>query len=144
MSKSQSYKDLEVYQLAMELAIDIHKMSLTHLPKYEMYEEGSQIRRSSKSIVSNIIEGFGRRRYKNQFVQFITYSLASCDETKGHLEMLYKTEFFRKLSFMIYMAAMKNWRQNYTNFVRQLSKNTTYLRTTQHNHHESCILNREL
>ena len=99
MSKSQSYKDLEVYQLAMELAIDIHKMSLTHLPKYEMYEEGSQIRRSSKSIVSNIIEGFGRRRYKNQFVQFITYSLASCDETKGHLEILYKTESLSKTFF---------------------------------------------
>ena len=53
-----------------------------------MYEEGSQIRRSSKSIVSNIVEGFGRRRYKNEFVQFLTYSIASCDETKVHLEFL--------------------------------------------------------
>ena len=56
-----------------------------------MYEEGSQIRRSSKSIASNIVEGFGRRRYKNEFVQFLTYSIASCDETKVHLEFLRET-----------------------------------------------------
>ena len=91
MGRPQSYKDLRVYQLAIELVVDTHRMSLADLPKFEMYEEGSQIRRSSKSIVSNIIEGFGRRRYKNEFIRFLTYALASCDETKGHLEMLFQT-----------------------------------------------------
>lgn len=62
--KPQSYKDLEVYSLAKEPSVKVHKMTLEYLPKFEMYEEGSQIRRSSKSIVSNIIEGFGRRSYK--------------------------------------------------------------------------------
>ena len=71
-------------------------MTLEDLPKFEMYEEGSQIRRSSKSIVSNIIEGFGRRRYKNEFIQFLTYAIASCDETKVHLEMLCETESIEK------------------------------------------------
>jgi len=56
-----------------------------------MYEEGSQIRRSSKSIRSNIVEGFGRRRYKNDFVRFITYSIASTDESIDHLETLFET-----------------------------------------------------
>ena len=36
-------------------------MTLDNLPKFEMYEEGSQIRRSSKAVASNIVEGFGRR-----------------------------------------------------------------------------------
>ncbi len=89
--KAQSYKDLEIYLLAKELAVEAHKMTLKELPKFEMYEEGSQIRRSSKSIAANIVEGFGRRRYKNEFVQFLTYAIASCDETKAHLEMLYET-----------------------------------------------------
>ena len=71
-------------------------MSLVNLPKHEMYEEGNQIRRSSKSIVSNVIEGFGRRRYKNEFIRFLTYALASCDETKGHLEILFQTESLSK------------------------------------------------
>ena len=75
-----NYKDLEVWQIARELSIDIHKMTLT-LPKFEMYEEGSQIRRSSKSIRSTIVEGYGRRRYKNEFIKFLTYAIASTDET---------------------------------------------------------------
>jgi four helix bundle protein len=87
----QSYKDLEIYQLAHKLAVEVHKFSLT-LPKFEMYEEASQLRKSSKSICSNTVEGFGRRRYKNEFIQFLTYSLASCDETREHLDLLFETE----------------------------------------------------
>jgi four helix bundle protein len=94
--KLQSYKDLEIYRLAKELAVKIHKMTLEDLPKFEMYEEGSQIRRSSKSVVSNIAEGFGRRRYKNEFIQYLTYAVASCDETKAHLEMLSETGSLKK------------------------------------------------
>lgn len=86
-----NYKNLEVWQIAKELSIEIHKMTL-NLPKFEMYEEGSQIRRSSKSIRSNIVEGYGRRRYKNEFIRFITFSIASTDETIDDLETLYETE----------------------------------------------------
>ena len=75
----------------MKLMEDVHTMSLNDLPKFEMYEQGSQIRRSSKSIVSNMIEGYGRRYYKNDFIRFLTFAAASCDETKGHLEILAKT-----------------------------------------------------
>ena len=90
--KSKSYNDLLIYALAKELAVKVHKMTIEELPKFEMYEEGSQIRRSSKSIVANIVEGFGRRRSKNDFVLFLTYAVASCDETKAHLEMLDETK----------------------------------------------------
>lgn len=86
-----NYKDLEVWKIARELSIEIHKMSLS-LPKFEMYEEGSQIRRSSKSIRSTIVEGYGRRRYKNEFIRYITYAIASTDETIDHLETLWETE----------------------------------------------------
>ncbi len=89
--KPQSYNDLEIFVLAKELAVKVHKATLSELPKFEMYEEGSQVRRSSKSIVSNIVEGFGRRRYKNDFVLFLTYAVASCDETKAHLDLLCET-----------------------------------------------------
>lgn len=88
-----NYKNLEFWQIARELSIEIHKMTLK-LPKFELYEEGSQIRRSSKSIRSNIVEGYGRRRYKNDFIRFISYSIASTDETIDHLETLFETESF--------------------------------------------------
>jgi len=85
-----NYKDLEVWQIARELSIEIHKMTLT-LPKFEMYEEGSQIRRSSKSVKSTIVEGYGRRNYKSDYERYITISLASNDETLDHLENLFET-----------------------------------------------------
>lgn len=81
----KSYRDLDIYKKSYKLAIEIHEISLK-LPKFEMYEQGNQIRRSSKSIKSNIVEGFGRRRYKQEFIRFLTYSLASCDETIDHLD----------------------------------------------------------
>ncbi len=86
-----SYRKLEIWQLAKESSVEIHRMTLECLPKFEMYEEGSQIRRSSKSIRSNIVEGYGRHRYKQDFIRFLTYAHASCDETIDHLETLQET-----------------------------------------------------
>ncbi len=87
-----SYKKLEVWSLARELVIDIHRMTLNDLPTFEMFEEGRQIRRSVKSVKSNIVEGYGRRRYIADYIKFLTYSLASNDETIDHLETLFETE----------------------------------------------------
>lgn len=86
------YKDLKIWQLARSLAVDIHRMTLRELPKFEMYETGSQIRRSSKAVRTNIVEGYGRRRYKGDFIKFIVYASSSNSETLDHLESLYETE----------------------------------------------------
>ncbi len=86
-----SYRDLEIWKLAQELVIDIHLMTINHLPTFELYEEGGQIRRSIKSVKSTIAEGYGRRRYKQEFIKFLVYSLASNDETIDHLETLHRT-----------------------------------------------------
>lgn len=75
---------MEIYQLAFNLAIKIHKASLK-LPKFELYEQGSQIRRSSKGVKDTIVEGYGRRRYKQEYIKYLTYSIASCDETLNHI-----------------------------------------------------------
>lgn len=86
-----SYRTLEIWKLARQATIDIHQMTLTKLPKFEMFEEGAQIRRSVKSIRSNIVEGYGRRRYKQEFIKFLVYAQGSCDETMDHLETLIET-----------------------------------------------------
>jgi four helix bundle protein len=86
-----SYRTLEIWQLARKMSADVHKMTLTKLPKFEMYEEGSQIPRSGKSVRSNIVEGYGRRRYKQEFIKHLVYAHASCDETMDHLETLFET-----------------------------------------------------
>ena len=86
-----SYKKLEIWERAKEISLVVHKMTLIELPKFELYEEGNQIRRSSKSIRSNIVEGYGRRRYVMEYIRFLTFSIASNDETIDHLETLYET-----------------------------------------------------
>src|SRR5262245_56606932 len=81
-----SYRTLEIWQMARDVGVTIHKMTLTKLPKFEMYEQGSQIRRASKSVRANIVEGYGRRRYKQEFIKHLVYAHSSCDETTDHLE----------------------------------------------------------
>lgn len=78
------YRDLKIYQEAHRLGVAIHKFSLK-LPKFELYETGSQIRRASKSISVNIVEGYGRRRYKADYIKFLVYSQSTCDETNEWL-----------------------------------------------------------
>ena len=85
-----SYKLLEIWQLARIQSIEIHAMTMS-LPKFEQFEEGLQIRRSCKSTRSNIVEGYGRRIYKADYIKFIIYALSSNDETIDHLETLYET-----------------------------------------------------
>ena len=86
-----NYKDLQIWQMSRELSIEIHAMTFRDLPKFEAFETASQIRRSMKSVRSNIVERYGRRRYKNDFIRFLTYAHASNDETIDHLETLYET-----------------------------------------------------
>lgn len=87
----QSYKDLNIYKMAHKLAVEIHETTTSKLPAIEKFEEGSQIRRSSKSVVCNIVEGFGLRNYKKDFIRYLIQALASIDETKGHLRWLTET-----------------------------------------------------
>ena len=66
------------------------------LPKYEMYEQGSQVRRSTKSIKDNIVEGYGRKRYKQEFIRFLVFAHASCDEAVSQLIMIDEIHFESK------------------------------------------------
>jgi len=116
-----SYKDLDIYKKAHDLAIKVHQMTLDDLPKFEMYEEGSQIRKSSKSIKSNIVEGYGRRRYKQEFIKFLTYSLASCDETTDHLYTLYETKSLKdKEKYMYFCEEYDHLGKMITRFIKSV------------------------
>lgn len=86
-----NYKNLQIWILAREVVIEVHAMTM-NLPKFEFYEEGRQIRKSSKTTKSAIVEGFGRRRYKQDWVKFLVYAISSNDETLDHLENLWDTQ----------------------------------------------------
>ncbi|MEZ4858803.1 MAG: four helix bundle protein [Flavobacteriaceae bacterium] len=67
----------------------MHQLSLK-LPNYELYEQGSQVKRSSQSIKDNIVEGYGRRQYKQDFIRFLIYAHSSLLECISQLEMINK------------------------------------------------------
>jgi four helix bundle protein len=96
----KSYEDLEIYQVSFSLAMEVH-FSTMNLPKHEMYELGSQTRRSSQSISANIVEGYGRRRYKADFIKFLVYAQGSLLETVSHLEMLTKLYEMKEINALI-------------------------------------------
>jgi len=87
--KGKSYKDLEIYQLAFEMAAKIYNKSL-ELPNHDKFEAGSQIRRSSQGIKDAIVEGYGRRKYKNDFLKFLIYAHASALEAISQAEFLHR------------------------------------------------------
>ena len=116
----KSYKDLDIYNLSVEYAIDIHRLSL-ELPRFELFEQGSQIRRSSKSISSNIVEGYGRRRYKQEFVRFLTYAHASALESLSQLEVL--NALYEKPQFALYMKKYDELSAKIYKFIRYVNAN---------------------
>jgi len=83
----KSYEDLEIYNLAFELAVRVYKLSI-QLPNPDKFETGSQIRRSSQSIKDNIVEGYGRKRYKADFIKSLVYSHASLLESLSQAKFL--------------------------------------------------------
>ena len=88
---ASGYQRLEIWQLARDLSVQVHRMTLEELPRFEMHEVGSQVRRSTKSIRANIVEGYGKRRYKLEFLRHLTYALGSAQETLDHLDTLHET-----------------------------------------------------
>jgi four helix bundle protein len=117
----KNYKDLEIYKLSYELAIKIHKFSLK-LPRYELFEEGSQIRRSSKGITSCIVEGYGRRRYKADFIKFLTFAHASCDETILHLNFINDTHDMDKDEIYSFLKRYDELGSKVNKFIQYVEK----------------------
>lgn len=83
MATIQRFEDLEVWQLARELALDIFNETL-NLPFAKDYELVGQIRRSSGSAMDNIAEGF-ERGGKKEFIQFLGIAKGSAGEVRSQL-----------------------------------------------------------
>ena len=120
----KSYNDLEIFQESYYLAVKIHDLTLK-LPTFELYEEGSQLRRASKSIAANIVEGFGRKRYKKDLIKFLTYAYASCDETKVHLNFIFDTGNITDQQFEKYQEKYKNLSRKIHNFIKSIENGHT-------------------
>ena len=87
----RSFEDLKVYQKLCELHLEICKESLK-FSKFEIYELGSQIRRSSNSAPANLAECWNNK-HTNIYLEGINRSLGEVQETKHHLNIAYKKNY---------------------------------------------------
>ena len=79
----KDYREMKIYQRSYEIALRIHEITKS-FPESEKYDLTSQLRRCSKSIPSNIAEGWGRQS-NEEFKRFLRISLGSCNEIQVHL-----------------------------------------------------------
>jgi four helix bundle protein len=81
----KTHRDLDVYQMAFEAAMRIFELTKS-FPKEETYSLTDQIRRASRSVCSNIAEGWRKRRYEAAFVSKLNDAEAEAAETQIWLE----------------------------------------------------------
>ena len=87
MTRIESYRDLRVWQDAMDLCVAVYKTTAT-FPGSEIYGLTSQMRRASVSIPSNIAEG--HRRTRAEYTRFVSISRGSAAELDTQLELAYR------------------------------------------------------
>ncbi len=88
----RSYRDLDVFNLAYTLAMEVFRLT-ARLPKEERYALVDQMRRSSRSVCGNVVEGFAKRRYENVFKNSLNNSLGESEETKLWLDFALDCEY---------------------------------------------------
>ena len=88
----KSYKELKVWQKAMDLTVEIYCL-VKLLPKFETYALSDQMRRAVVSIPSNIAEGYGRNSTK-EFIQFLTIARGSQLELETQLQICQRLGYF--------------------------------------------------
>lgn len=88
----QSHRDLEVYQLAFEVAMQIFELS-KKFPVEERYSLVDQIRRSSRSVCANLSEAWRKRRYEGAFISKLSDAEAEAAETQTWIEFAVKCSY---------------------------------------------------
>jgi four helix bundle protein len=91
MAKLKSFRELRVYQELKRLHLEVHRLSLT-FPRFETYELGSQVRRSSNSAAALLAEGWGSR-HTNVYIEAINRSMGEVRETQHHLDTAKEKEY---------------------------------------------------
>ena len=92
MALINSARELEVYKLAYQSALEIFQITKT-FPAEEKFDLVSQIRRSSRSVTANIIESWRRRRYPKNFLSKLNDSETEADETIYWLDVSLDCEY---------------------------------------------------
>ena len=92
MERIKSHKDLRVYQAAIDAAMRIFEIT-KRFPIEERYSMTDQMRRSSRSVCSNIGEAWRKRRYSAHFVSKLSDSEGEAEETRVWLDLAFRCKY---------------------------------------------------
>ena len=108
-----SFEDLEVFQRAYVVSLELHRASLTW-PPIEQRALGDQVRRASKSICANVAEGYGRqKRSKAEFKRFLQMAVGSSDEMRVWVRYAFDLGYVDDETW-------RRWRDEYRTISRML------------------------
>ena len=113
MERLRGFEDLAVFRRAYRVSLEVHRASL-EFPRIEQWALADQIRRASKSICANLVEGFGRQGWsKSEFRRFLMMATGSADE------MQVWTLYCRDLGY-IEADVAERWQGEYREIARML------------------------
>ncbi|HLP58306.1 MAG TPA: four helix bundle protein [Candidatus Deferrimicrobium sp.] len=118
--KLEHFRDLEVYQRAFALAMEIYTLTIEY-PKEEKYSLVDQIRRSSRSICSNLAESWRKRDYIAVFKNKITDAMQEASETQTWLEFSMACGYINREKF----AALDNECEQIISMLCSMEKNAS-------------------
>lgn len=117
----QNYRDLHVWQRAVELVEEIYRVS-AHFPDDERFGLTSQIRRAAVSVPSNIAEGYGRRR-TGHYIHHLDISNGSLKEVETQLIIAGRLKFIDKDNAKEAWSLLQQTGKMLTNLTRSLDPN---------------------
>ncbi len=95
MDKISSFKDLLVWQKAIDISVEVYRLTRLHFPKDEIFGLTSQLRRAANSISLNIAEGYGKHATKN-YINYLVTAYASNNELESGFILAEKLEFVKE------------------------------------------------
>ena len=110
LKRVNSAKELAVYRLAHELAMEVYDLS-KHFPPEERFALATQIPRSSRSVCLNLREAWAKRRYEAHFISKLTDSDGENSETDSSLDFARDCEY---ISAGEHQALTRKWRKHWT------------------------------
>ena len=117
----RGFRDLIVYQLSYKLAFEIYEIS-KEFPKEEIYSLTDQIRRSSRSIPSNIAEAWSKRRYPKSFINKLTDSDGETSETTVWLDFAKDQNYIAKEKHDYFISKYEEISKMLNSMIRQPEK----------------------
>jgi four helix bundle protein len=98
MSAIKHYRELQVYQNAMEWTMKVFRLTKS-FPDEERYSLTDQIRRSSRSVCANLAEAWRKRRYKAAFISKLSDAETEAAETQVHAEIAWRSGYLTEAQF---------------------------------------------